>query len=462
MMKWIYSLLFVWIWGSSVFAQEEVQILKYSDYLEIVKAHHPVAFQANLKETEGDMYLRKAKGGFDPKLQGGINQKYFDGKQYYSYLNGGLKVPTWYGIEAEVGYNNNEGTRLNPESYNVETGIWNLGMTVNLGKGLFIDQRRADLKQAKIIQNSTKLERKLILNQLVFDASLAYLEWAKAYEKVVLYQKSIENIEERYFNVKQNVMFGDQPQIDTLKVRIQIQDRSLKLTQSQMELTVKRNYLNTYLWQDGFVPLEMDSTVIPLVDIDAPDESFNWGADSLVENHPEVLMYKNNVSISKIDYRMKKESLKPLLQVKYNALSSDLGNGVINDYSIDNYKWGAVLSYPIFTRKERADVRLNQIKVESNEAKWVDKKAQVNYKIQGVYNQMVSLKQQVNIQEEAVDMYNTLLLSEQQLFGLGESSLFLINTRDQNLINAQLKLIDIDFQYRISEAGLRYQTMLNL
>jgi len=461
MRKHIISIFFL-LYTVQVFSQEGNSVLTFSDFLEIVKAHHPVAFQANLKQQEGEAYVQKAKGGFDPKLQGGINQKYFDGKQYYSYLNGGLKIPTWYGIEAEVGYNNNEGYRLNPESYNVETGIWNAGITVNLGKGLFIDQRRADLKQAQIIQNSTELERRLILNKLIFQASMAYLEWNKAYEKVKLYERNIENIKERYWSVKQNVVFGDMPEVDTLKVRIQLQNRYLKLTENKMELTNKMNMLNTFLWQDGFVPLELDSVVMPLVDLDVADIVLDWSADSLVDNHPDLLMQKNDISISKIDYRLKRESLKPTLEIKYNALSSDMGNGVIDDYSIDNYKWATVVSYPIFTRKERGDVKLSKLKLESNEAKLVDKRALVNYKIQSVYNEMVSYKEQVSIQKQAVDMYEDLLLAEQRLFELGESSIFLINTRDQNLIKAQIKLIDIDFQYRISEAGLRYHTMINL
>ena len=113
--------------------------LTLNEYLDIVKEHHPVSYQANLKLREGDAYVQKAKGGFDPKLDGGIKQKYFDDKKYYSYLHGGLKVPTWFGIETQLGYNNNEGYQLNPESFLESTGIWNLGISINLGDGLFID-----------------------------------------------------------------------------------------------------------------------------------------------------------------------------------------------------------------------------------------------------------------------------------------------------------------------------------
>ena len=72
---------------------------------------------------------------------------------------------------------------------------------------------------------------------------------------------------------------------------------------------------------------------------------------------------------------------------------------------------------------------------------------------------MVSFKEQVVIQKLAVEMYQDLLSAEKGLFDLGESSLFLINTRDQNLIKSQLRMIDIYFRYKTSEAEMRYQTI---
>ncbi len=434
--------------------------LPLSEYLNLVKSHHPVAYQADLKQKEGEAYVTKAKGGFDPKLQGNLNQKYFDGNQYYSYLNAGLKIPTWFGIEAQAGYQNNDGYYLNPESYNAETGIWNAGLSVNLGQGLFIDQRRADLKQAKLIKESTTLEKRLILNQLILDATIAYLDWSKAYDKVLLYQQNIDNIKIRYQSVLESVKYGDKPAYDTLKVGIQLQNRTLKLQQAQVELQNKTVMLNTYLWQDGFIPLELDSAVTPKIDAFIFQSDSVIDVENYVNTHPDILMAENNISISKIDYRLKKESLKPTVQVKYNALSSDLGNGVINDYDYNNYKWGLSVAYPIFTRKERANVQLAQIKVEQNQAKLVNKQAQVGYKIESTYNQMLGYKTQTDLQAETVKMYRALLISEQKLFDIGESSLFLVNTRDQNLIEAELKYLEVFYSYKLSEALMNYNLML--
>ena len=86
------------------------QALTEDAFIAIVKQNHPMVKISNLQPNFGEAYLMKAKGGFDPKLTGSLNQKYFDGKQYYSVGDYGIKYPTWYGITAKAGVENNRGT----------------------------------------------------------------------------------------------------------------------------------------------------------------------------------------------------------------------------------------------------------------------------------------------------------------------------------------------------------------
>jgi outer membrane protein TolC len=457
MMKYIYIICCFSMSSNLLYSQDSLKkYLTFTDYLSIVKEHHPVAYQANLKLREGDSYLQKAKSGFDPKLTGSMKQKYFDGKKYYSYLNGGLKVPTWFGIETELGYNDNEGLQLNPESYLLPSGVWNLGVSVNLGSGLFIDQRRADLKQAKIIQNSSELTQKIMLNKLILDATITFLEWHKSYEKINLASNNLEKLKLRYLNIKESVRLGDKPAIDTVKLSIQLLNRELKFKQAVLYYKNKTEYLNTFLWQDGFVPLETDIATVPKIDNEFVNSISMTELDVIIINHPEYLMAQNDISVAKIDYRIKKEELKPELKLKYNALSSDKGSGVLGDYSSENYYWGASMSYSIFTRKERANVELSRIKLEDKTSKLANKKQKIKYKVESTKNSINSLKEQVQIQRKSVELYTLLLESELTLFDIGESSLFLVNTREQNLIDSKLKLIETQFIYRLGISNYRY------
>ncbi|MCT4580453.1 MAG: TolC family protein [Flavobacteriales bacterium] len=436
--------------GLSLFGQDTAVTFSYTDYIAVVKKHHPLVYTAQLEGEKGALELKKARGGFDPKLKGDISQKYFEEKQYYSYINGGLVIPTWFGVSLHGGYNENDGYLLNPESYTPSEGLWNAGVTVNLGKGLFIDKRRADLKQAKIIQNSTLLEQQVIQNQLVFDASQAYFEWQKAYRKLQVYSQAVANAEERLNAIQLSVIRGEKPALDTLKVSIQLQDRSLKQEQASVAEKNKRMWVNTFLWQDGYVPLELASTIEPFLDMEV-GENDTLNFVTLSQTHPEVLMYENDVEISKIDLQLKKEYLKPTVQLKYNSLSAN------TSYNVEDYNWGAKVSYPIFTRKERASAKLSGIKLEQKRMGLLNKQAMIRYKMEAAYNQLTSSKDQMLIQEKSTEMYLQIFEAEQTLFNIGESSLFMVNVREQNYIESQIKLIDVQFRNWLAQAELKYQ-----
>ena len=60
-------------------------------------------------------------------------------------------------------------------------------------------------------------------------------------------------------------------------------------------------------------------------------------------------------------------------------------------------------------------------------------------KLNAIRFEINSLSEQVQIIEDIVIDYETLVSAEERKFSLGESSLFLINSREQKLIDARLK-----------------------
>ena len=462
-MRILLVLLLFYVFSFDATSQSRLTLFSFDEYISIVKKQHPISFQASLKTEIGEAKIKKAKGGFDPKLQGELFQKYYNGTQYYSYLNSGLLIPTWFGVSFQGGYGNTNGTYLNSESKTPNDGLWYAGITLNLGKGLMIDQRRAELKQANIYAISTLMEQKLMLNQLVYDASTSYWNWYKAYNKVEVYKTAVQNAKIRFNGVKSSAYLGEKAFIDTLKAVIQVQNRQLKLEQSELELANKKTLLETFLWQDGFIPLVLDSSLKPeSYTVSEPSKPIAISMpefDTLINTHPEMLYYQYGIDILKIDYRLKKENLKPTVQLKYNSLSTPVNQNVFGDYSLNNYNWGAKVSYPIFTRKERGALQLSKIKIQENESQLINKKASLNYKLISTYNSWNSSVSQVEIYTKTVLNYNALFNSESTLFNIGESSLFLVNYREQELINAQIKLIDLLYSNYNAKVNWSYQTV---
>jgi hypothetical protein len=78
--------------------------MTYDMFMEMVRDNHPLAIRAGLAVTGAEAGLLEARGGFDPVAGIDHSQKIFKGTKYYRILNGGVRVPTWYGIEFDEYY----------------------------------------------------------------------------------------------------------------------------------------------------------------------------------------------------------------------------------------------------------------------------------------------------------------------------------------------------------------------
>ena len=221
----------------TVFGQEQDTIvLGFREYLGYVKKYHPVARQANLTIDAAQANLMKARGGFDPKLEVDYDAKEFKGSEYYDLLNATFKIPTWYGIEFKAGFEQNDGLFLNPERTVPEDGLFNAGVSVSLGRDLLINDRMATLKRAKLFREQTQADQQLLINQLLFDAALAYFDWVKAYRESLIYSNFLENAEIRYKAVSRAAQLGAEAPIDTVEAFIPVQNRTLSLEQAGINL----------------------------------------------------------------------------------------------------------------------------------------------------------------------------------------------------------------------------------
>lgn len=432
---------------ASAFGQQQDTTLSFNDFKAIVLQHHPLAMQAGLQLKQGDATVQMARGGFDPKIGADVNQKYFNGDQYYSLIDAGLKVPTWFGIEVDAGYEQNGGAFLNPENSTSGGGLFYAGLSVSVGRGLFIDERRAELRKAQIYQKSTRIAQRLMLNELIYDAGNAYWSWFKAHQSLKVFEEIIVLAQFRLDGVKQQAALGDRPAMDTLEASIQLQTRQLKLQQAQLELANAKALLGVYLWQQGQVPLELAEGTAPIAMQTIRLESMELitmdRLDSLINDHPYLRHYRFEIDRLKIDRRMKVEQLKPQIDLKYNALNEVVGNNPFGNLSPNNLKWGLQFSMPIPLRKERGALRLANIKLQEADLSLLDQRAQIDYKVNASMNAWATSRQQALLYERTVADNAALLAGERQKFDAGESSLFMVNAREVGYIDAQTTFISL-------------------
>lgn len=447
----LFSVLFI----GFVFAQRT-----FTDdaFYQIVVKNHPLAKKANLKPKYGNFSVLKAKGGFDPKISNEMDQKYYNSSQYYSYLNAGLKVPTWLGVELKTGLEMNDGVYLSSEHKTPQNGLVYAGISMNLGQGLFIDQRRAELFKAKIYQSSSLCEQRIQLNELVYEAGYAYWNWALSFHSMAIMRESYQLAFERFEGVKQLTILGDRPTIDSVEAKIQVQNRETMLRNYETEYLSTGYQLSTYLWTENLVPLELDSLTNPIAISELNRQNTlqlsRLNLDSIVTNHPYLQINDFKIKSLAIENRLKKEQLKPTLNLQYNLLNEPLNSNPYNGISINNYKWGLTFEMPLLLRKERGDLGIAQLKLQDEQLNFDNNQAYLTFKIKKAMADFSNSLDQLAIFEKTVADSKLLLEAEKQLFVSGESSLFLINARELSYIQARLKLIECSV--KVQQAKLTY------
>ncbi len=436
-----------WLIATLSIAQDSTATLSFDAYMSTVQLHHPVALQAQMQQQQGAATLLNARGAFDPKAYTNINQKYFDGSTYFNRMDGGIKIPTLLGIELKGGYEQNDGVYLNPENNTPAAGLWYGGISLPLGQGMFIDERRAALRKASLFKNITEAEQQIMLNNLLYEAGKAYWSWFKTYHTRTVYENAAALAQQRYTAVLQSAFLGDRPAIDTTEAGIQWQNRRLALQQAQLDFDNAAAALSVFLWEEGMIPLALKENTIPIA-LDSMraqevEASYILQLDSLAKNHPEMQRYGYKVDQLEIDRQWKQEQLKPTVNLNYQPISSAANGDPFANYAVNNYKWGVELSMPLFLRKERGAVQLARLKVQSTQLDMRLKEAHLLYKATAALNQWNTSISQVALYAKTVNDYQRLLSGEQQMFNAGESSLFMVNSREVGYINAQVKHIEL-------------------
>ena len=453
--------LFIFIfWSLNLLSQNTSNEFSFNEFLGYVKKYHPLVKQADLKLNEAQANLMLARGAFDPKIEVDYNKKQFKDNEYYSILNSSFKIPTWYGIELKAGFDNAEGIYVNPENTLPNSGLTSLGISVPVGQGLFINQRMADIRKAKISRNLNIAERNLQAVEVIHDAAISYFNWKRSYDEVKLYEKYLDNAFIRYNGVAKLISEGDKPAIDSVEAGIAVKTRKLNLEEAKLKFTKARLELSNYLWLENNIPLELNENLYPedLVSKTIKETlQINEFNTIDLDNHPKIKALDAKIDILNVERKLKANALLPKLDLSYNYLSEP---SYIDNYRFEDYKIGVNFSFPLFLRKERGSLKLTKLKIQDSEFGLQFERKSLENKIKSQQQEITSLEKQQDYNTKLINDYVTLLNAEDRLFEMGESSLFVINSRENALVSSQINGISLENKYLNAIIGL-FKTQAN-
>lgn len=441
-------------------------IFSLKDLQTLVLTNHPVVNRAMLLSEEARAKVMEALGKFDPQVQAALNRKEYGGTRYYNYWDSELKVPLWLGgADLKVGYDRTTGTYINPDKRTRPEGLTAVGISVPIGQGLLIDARRSTLRQARLMTGYTEAQQVNIINEVWYNAVRDYWSWYFAYRQAVLLREGVVLAETRFRAISLQVQVGDRPPIDSVEASITVYDRQIQYEKYKLDLQNTRLLLSNYLWSNNAGPLELPETAVPQEGGQQAGRITQAKLDSLVaiaQTHPEIRMLRNQVDRLAIERQYRLAQLQPKFSLSGSLLSNrrDFGADYEKkyDFSASNYKVGFDFSLPLFLRAERG--RIKQINIQQRQVAFDLQQTgrEIQNGVVTAYNALKAYEAQLQIQAQSIVNQQLLVNGEIQKFDLGESTLFLINTRETKLIEMRIKQVEIVTDYQKKLAELYYRS----
>ncbi|WP_048506113.1 TolC family protein [Chryseobacterium angstadtii] len=440
-------------------AQDSLKI-SAQEFISAVKNYHPLALKYQLQNKIAGSEITKARGNFDPVLAAKLGEKNIDGTQYYQQKNIELGIPTWYGIDLTASYNDLNGQKLN--SSDTKGGLYQMGITIPLAKNLLYDKRRALLDQAKFALKMTEAEQAVLTNDLLLDAENTYWEWVQSFEIYRLQSKAVEINKARLNLTQKTFEYGERAAIDTVEALSQLQSFELQQQEAYLNFVKNTQQLQVFLWKDHQELYEISQLIYPSDGLSnhAAYSDFEFLLQELqhktTDNHLSVLYYLEKNNVLESERKLKWQSFLPKLDFTYNFFNKENYRADYLPLFDNNFQYGLKLEIPVFQREARASYQMAKFKILQNQLDTKLKKRELDTKMETYKNELVNYHLQINLSQNNLANYQKLLMAEETKYSNGESSLFLINSRENKVIDAQEKFISIRTKFLKSFNKLKW------
>lgn len=434
---------------------QESKILSYEDFIDNVLQHHPMVKRAENETQYGEMQYKAARGNYDPMIGGNYDQKHYNGSSYFTNGSIELKQPVFTSQYLRFGHDYGVGPYLNPELNTPAGGLSYMGIEVGILQGLLLDKRRTEVLKSKEYVRYYNAEKQIQINGLLFEASQRYFEWLFGLELIALNNYFMNAADQRLAGIKALAEIGERATLDTIEAVIFYQTRLLEMQNVFIENQKSINSLSQFNWQSGS-PSELTTTYKPLDSLDVCFVKFkevlaNDLASSAAAN-PVLFKYHSFQKVLDIESRWRKELIKPVLNVKYNFLFNTSSS--YPGFSSNDYKIGVHLSFPLLLRNPINEYRMARVASQNNTLELQSKKNELDFKTSVLKQTLTLLTEQLKNAERSAEYSKQLVDGEKLKFENGESSVFMLNTRETKWLESQVKVAEYKLKF--------IQTVLNL
>ena len=435
--------------------QDSARFMTLTQYYEQIRSHHPLVRQAGLLSDQARQEIRLARGNFDPKLEASYATKEYQDKNYFNTLNTVLALPTRSPVTTKVGFEQRTGQLLDPSEKIPGNQQMTAMISLPLGRGLLTDERRTALNQAELMTTLLEAEQVKMINKVLLEAASAYWNWYYREQAFQLLTAAAGLSQEILKRVKLNFEQGEATMLDTIQASITFQMRMAEQQEALNQLRNARIIVSNFLWNSDGAPVQLLESAKPVrVDMlwQISEQELIELSDRARQQHPELIKLRTKYTQLEYERMLAKEFLKPRLDLQYGLLSQPGTDQLIDP--VNDYKFGLDFSFPLWLRKERAKLKMTDLKLQNTDLETRQQEREIENTIRKVFNDLTNTSVLLTRQDVMAQSYERLMEGELLNLRNGESDLFKINIQQEKLIQAREKLIKLQAEFEKQKAFL--------
>lgn len=439
----------------SVSLQIEAQTISLGDILESTRKHYPKILIAKQQVEVERLNLLKAQGAFDPSVNSTTTSIPRGG--YESGYNDTIfSVPlTSYGAQFFVRYRNGQGEwPIYFKNFLTNSlGEGSVGLILPLLQGSEIDQMRAALKASKLNIDKSKRLLELEINSALNEAGVAYWYWVALAKRYDLTNKLLELSLVRQKALTKRKNLGDSADIDLVENKRFILQRSANLIKIKNELKNAGQVLSLF-WRDANGQPKIPNYQSAPRDISHAYLSKKLTIENIIDINPQLNAMKKQIEIQGVNVKLTKNMLLPKLDL---TVSSKKQYGIDGDPLLKqtSYNFGLVFNMPLPLREARAKYQISRVKLNQIIQDYQLLRQSVKVTIRRILNDLRAMDKQINIFTQELRLAYKIENAERIKFKEGDSSLFLLNQREQTTFSLQIKLLSAQIAYNVGALKLR-------
>lgn len=333
--------------------------------------------------------------------------------------------------------------------------VINYGASVGLNYVIYNGgSRKNNFEKLKTAYNLADVQKKQQIDNTIENVYTTYYNLARAVNQKQILEEAYTISSERLERVSYQFKQGQTNNLSVLNAKVDVNNDSLNIVNSQVSIDNFRRNLNFLLGQN----IETEFTVTNSVDINS-GLLYSTIKDKMLQNNYQLKQVEINKSLSKYDLNINQAGWKPTVTANASYGLNNNDYGLVGFFSIQNSSGlssGLNLSWDLFDGgATKTKVQNAKINIENQEIY----KEQINLSLinelattwANYTNQLVVIKsEELNVE---VNKQNFLITKEK--FNLGQLTSLDFRQAQLNLINSELNLSNAKFNVKLSEIILK-------